>query len=702
MFKGQKQKSIDLQFAMVAIGGLPLSGKTSLFKSLCERDVPEHTTNKSAHRKYRRHIDGLDVYELAYVKDPITETPDWFPATGEACHYYMIAMALARECACSRKFPCLTAEGSQQLKPFKSVHLNKHFSTVYEEVGKLLPSLEKQGYPSQLLREPKIVLMNVWDIGVHKALYEALPLLARACGRLLLVNVLDLFRDTESLACQPQFADKRYKRDESSVVMKLRSRLHYYIRIAGLTKSAKSECPSTLLVATHKDRFPDQEQAVHARKNLEIVVWRKAVDTGISEVLYPQLLAVNALDQDDGRKVRHTIEKMINEDKRFEMNMPMTWMFLRSTLYNYPNVYITWSKFDKMAVECGLNTDVEKLDFLRIFTHAGSLLYYPDLQALKENIVLSPERFLEDLEELYCPKNSPPTIVGEHQEEISKGILCSNLAQEIWQESSFYLQLLQDAGLAVNISDESLYKTTCKVCSKKQLTSDCYFMPSLRTKHEDQVPSLNSDSLFVTFNSEYVPTDIQALFAWHLKKELKGVQLEFTEEYNTTLFTLPLSSNQGGISINIIVHGDVIEIKINNAKSEESMTDICGKLKTICIQILDGVVQYFPGMEYELAFPCPMSESNVNRRKIHYLHFHPVASNTDHLFCMHCHAYRSLSKGRQRWLKAEYMVSYYRLPTYKKSTVVFAAVVVLSIIFLNPLSMLSPLGLNDSICDREW
>jgi len=303
-------------------------------------------------------------------------------------------------------------------------------------------------------------------------------------SRLILVDVLDLLRDAENLACHQ---DEPHKRDESSIVMKLRSRLHYYIRIAGFTKSAKGECPSTLLVATHKDRFPDQAQAEHARKDLEIAVWRKAVDTGISEVLYPQVLSVNALDQDDGCKVRHTIEKMINEGKRFEMNMPMTWMFLRSTLYNYPNVYITWSKFDKMAVECGLNTDDEKLNFLEIFTHAGSLLYYPDIQALKENIVLSPEKFLQDLEELYCPKNSPPTIVREHHEEISKGILCSNLAQEIWKESSFYLQLLQDAGLAVNISDESLYQTTCKVCSKKQLTSDCYFMPSL--PYQTQRPS---------------------------------------------------------------------------------------------------------------------------------------------------------------------------------------------------------------------
>jgi len=652
MFKGKK--SIPLQIAMVAIGGLPFSGKTSLFNSLCGRDVTQRANSNPEQVRFARHIDGLDVYELAYLEDSVNDTQGWFPATGKACHYYMIAVALAKECAGTNTFPRLTVEGSQQLKLFKNAHLNEHFQTVFHEVGKLLPYYN----PSKLLREPKIVLMNVWDIGVQKALYEVLPLLARASSRLILVDVLDLLRDAENLACHPEFGDEQ---DRSGFLMKLRSRLHYYVRIAGLTKSAKGECPSTLSVATHKDKFSDQGQAEHTRKNLESIVRQKAVDTGVSKVLYPQLLAVNALDQDDGCKVRCTIEEMINEDKKFEMKMPMTWMFLRSTLYNYPHVYITKSKFDKMAVECGLNTNAERQNFLEIFTHAGSLLYYPDLRALKENIVLSPEQFLKDLEDLYCPDKSSATTVVDHQEEISKGILCGNLTHEIWKKSShFYLQLLQDSGLAVNISDELLYNTKCKVCSNKQSTSNCFFMPSLRTKHKEVLlPSPTSSSLFVTFNSEYVPTEVQALFALYLKQELQDIQLEFTEEYNTTVFTFPANSKWHRVSISIIIHGDVIEIKLNNAKNEECMTDICSKLKTICVKILDGVVQYFPGMEYELAFPCPMSESNVNRRKIHYLYFHPVASNTDRLFCMHCHAYRTLSKERQRWLKAEYMVSYF-------------------------------------------
>ena len=659
IFEGQK--SIQIQFAVVALGGLPYSGKTELLNSMYPHDTIRHIPSDNPHRCFARHIDGLDIYELGYLKDPVSETPEWIPATGKACHFYMIGAALAKH-AGTNKFPCLTSR-NEQLLPFKSQHLNRHFNRVFDEVGKALLNVVEQWHPAGLLRGPKIVLMNVWDIGVHKALYEVLPLLARAFGRLILVNILDLVRDTKCLDKQPELTNEKYSpREESDIVMKARSRLHYYIRIAGLTKSAKGDqCPTTLLVATHKDKILDSCGAEKARKDLQSLAWQKAVDTGVSEVLYHPLLAVNALDKEDGQKVRHIIEEMIEKERKFDMEMPMTWMFLRSTLYDYPDVFIKWSEFDKMATECGLRTDDEKERFLTIFTHAGSLLYYPELPALKENIVLSPEHFLKDLEHLYYPQTSAAASVKAHKEAISTGILCSTVAKEIWKESSpFYLQLLQDAGLAVDISDVSLYKTTCHICSNKK--TNCLFMPSLRIDgNRDQLPSPDSDSLFVTFNSEYVPTDVQALFAKYLKQELKEIELDFTphkSNSNTTTFKFPTTSKLHGVQIYIIVHGDVIEIKCDAQCEEYIIITLCSSLKTISIQILDEVVKYFPGMEYKLAFPCPNSVAR-NRRTIHYLHFHPVASDVDRFFCWHCCQYINLTNDRRRWLKAAYVVSCY-------------------------------------------
>ena len=648
---------------MVALGGLPYSGKTELLNIMYPHDSIQHIPSDNPHRCFARHIDGLDIYELGYLKDPVSETPEWIPATGKACHFYMIAAALAKD-AGTNKFPCLTSR-DEQLLPFKSQHLNRHFNRVFDEVGKALLNVVEQFHPEALLRGPKIVLMNVWDIGVHKALYEVLPLLARAFGRLIFVNILDLVRDTKCLDKQPELTNEKYNpREESDIVMKARSRLHYYIRIAGLTKSAKvDQCPTTLLVATHKDKFSDPDEAEETRKDLQSLAWQKAADTGVSEVLYPQLLAVNALDKKDGQKVRHIIEDMIDKERKFDMEMPMTWMFLRSNLYDYPDVYIKWSEYDKMATECGLRTDDEKEQFLTIFTHVGSLLYYPELPALKENIVLSPECILKDLEHLYYPQTSAAASVKAHKEAISTGILCNTVAKEIWKESSpFYLQLLQDAGLAVDISDASLYETTCHICSNKK--SNCLFMPSLRIDgNRDKLPSPDSDSLFVTFNSEYVPTDVQALFAKYLKQELKEIELDFTphkSNSNTTTFKFPTTSKLYGVQIYIIVHGDVIEIKIEcDAQCEDYIiTTLCSSLKTISIQILDEVVKYFPGMEYKLAFPCPNSVAR-NRRTIHYLHFDPVASDVDRFFCWHCCQYINLTNDRRRWLKAAYVVSCY-------------------------------------------
>ena len=663
IFEGRR--SIEIQFAMVAIGGLPYSGKTELLNSMYPHDTVQIPSD-SPHRCFARHIDGLDIYELGYLKDPVSETPEWIPATGKACHFYMIAAALAKD-AGTNKFPCLKAGDEQKLQPFQSQHLNKHFNRVFDEVGKALSGFEKKWHPQALLRGPKTVLMNVWDIGVHKALYEVLPLLARAFGRMILVNILDLVRDSKDLDKQPELTNEKYNpREESNIVMKTRSRLHYYIRIAGLTKSAKDDqCSTTLLVATHRDKFADPDEAERTRRDLQSLAWQKAVDTGVSEVLYPQLHAVNALDQDDGQKVRHIIEEIIDEGKNFDMKMPMTWMFLRSTLYNYPHVYIKWSEFDRMATECGLRTDDEKEQFLTIFTHGGSLLYYPELPALKDNIVLSPEHFLKDLEHLYYPQISAAASVKAHKDVISTGILCSTVAEEIWKESSsFYLQLLQDTGLAVDISDASLYRTTCHVCSNKK--TNCLFMPSLRTNgNRHQLPSRDSDSLFITFNSEYVPTDIQALFAKYLKQELTEIELKFTHHSYTTTFKFPPTSKLHGVLIYIIVHGDVIEIQCDTQCEEDIIIALCSHLKTISVQILDGVVKYFPGMEYKLAFPCPNSAAR-NRRTIHYLHFHPVDSDIDRFFCWHCCKYINLTNERRRWLKAAYMVSCYcfRLSSY--------------------------------------
>ena len=120
IFEGRK--SIQIQFAVVALSGLPYSGKTELLNSMYPHDSIQHIPSDNPHRCFARHIDGLDIYELGYLKDPVSEAPEWIPATGKACHFYMIAAALAKD-AGTNKFPRLISR-DEQLLPFKSQHIS--------------------------------------------------------------------------------------------------------------------------------------------------------------------------------------------------------------------------------------------------------------------------------------------------------------------------------------------------------------------------------------------------------------------------------------------------------------------------------------------------------------------------------------------------------------------------------------------------
>ena len=94
--------------------------------------------------------------------------------------------------------------------------------------------------------------MNIWDIGVNKALYEVLPLLARVINPLVLVNLLDLARDPKEMTRVPELMRKGNKK----YIMSFCSRCHYYARIAGLGKCKVKRVPTSVPVATHKDQVP--------------------------------------------------------------------------------------------------------------------------------------------------------------------------------------------------------------------------------------------------------------------------------------------------------------------------------------------------------------------------------------------------------------------------------------------------------------
>lgn len=637
------EKTTRFKVTLVGVTGLPDSGKTTLVQKL----IPTATQRKS--------LEGLSLFEIGYCATSKRDTMaiQWEEFTREDIYTYMLTRALTNETKIQEQLPELEEWNDASLpeKCFPSQHIRTRFKNMYIKMREALSKFSEYESDTRfhVLADPTYVLLNVWDIGVSKALHEAFPLLARLIHPLVLLNLLNLSRDFgKNLRKAPDL--KEIHQEQS--VMVGRSRGHYYTRIAGLCKSEGR----SILIATHNDKVKPQDR-VGRVKQLEAAIRAKAGDMGVVS-LHPEMLAVDVNNKEDCARIKQCLEDLVNSDKDFNKDLRLNWIFLRTALIGYESesdFRMSREEFDQLAQQCGLKTKKEIDECLEFFTGVGSLLYHS--MFFRENVIYSPFNFFKKLNILY---NHTAGQKSTHAKESLKyGILCKTVAAELWDTESgdkdFFWHLLQDSGVAASTCDLNL-KCPYIECNER----DCLFISSVCKERIYRCDSrvMKPDSIYITFNAQHIPADIQALFVKYVPLYFTRVQLKTTEYYNLTEFELP--ENKG--SFKIVIHGDVVEI-ITDETIQENI-EMLSVLKTVCVKILDSVLEYFPGFEYQLGFLCPESKIEKgyrcppNNSKISYLYFIPSQYET-HLFCRMCEAFHKLTDGQTKWMKAFIMVLTY-------------------------------------------
>ena len=631
------EKRTRFKIALVCFTGLPNSGKTTLVENM----IPNTTAAVKP-------VKGLAMYEIGFMPSP--KNSKWEECKREDIHIYMLARALAEETKEKHQLPSLEEWSDDKFprKTFASDHLRNQFKRIYTRIRDELFNVSESDYFHVIL-DPTYILLDVWDIGISKAVFEVFPLLARMTNPLVLVNLLDLSRDYGKTLREKPALLEWYKEQS---IMKGRSRCHYYVRIAGL-----SMCDSgSILIATHKDKVPKNE--VEKRKRLiEAGIRAKASDMGVAKALSPEMLAIDANTETDYMKVKKHLEDFINSTPIFNQNLHLTWIFLRTALVDYEALESDFrmprSEFNDLAHQCGLKTEQEIEECLKFFTKVGSLLYHT--QFLRDNVIYRIDKFFVKMNELYVANKRE----SHAKQSLERGILCRAVARELWDnDTDFFWLLVQDAGIAAatakieNSENKYNYNVTCPYeCGEK----DCLYIPSLRKSYKNRSQKVKTDSLFITFNGEYVPTDIQAIIVKYMRTEecIPQVQLKLTECSNSTQFELP---DDGG-QFSVIVHGDVVEIETDERVNRN--LKILSILKNLCITMLDAVIKYFSGFEYELGFLCTCSKidgpNHPERNDIHYLHFLPSQYDT-HLYCQHCENMIELRQGQLNWMAAVFKV----------------------------------------------
>jgi hypothetical protein len=667
---------------LVAVTGLPDSGKSTLVDKLAPKKRVPNVIGYTA-----TGTPALMMHEIGYCSTSRRDrlTPVWGEFPREDIYMFMLTRALADR---NMALPMLEKWSYQNSLPTKYLtneHLQQHFKNVYTTMQEGLLRFAESGSDFQfhLMSQPNYVFLNMWDIGFSKVLLQTLPLIARLMHPFVMLNVLDLSRDNlENLRTHPFKTEPQ----RTQLTMRRRSRGHYYVRTSGLCKPPGE----AILIGTHRDKIPE-EQVERVKRMTEAGIRGKAGDVGAN--VSREMLAVDLHNDRDCEHIKRCIEDLMASTDVFDIDLQLTWIFLHSALLHYKSdgsdFRMSRSDFDALAYECGLKSKEDTENCLKFFTKIGSLMYSPEF--FGSTIVYHPIIFFKKFSALY---ESVETGDDHCQDSLSFGILCKNVAQRIWEDDKdFFWDVMQEAGIAVatKVPPKSYdpihydYQINCPFCKE----TDLLFVSTVR-KETLSRESDNNDSLFVTFNKEYVPIDIQAHFIKFLKVEIPDLKLQLSKHYNSTKFELP-----NGGTFQVIVHGDVVELAVSGFEGNPEMeTKAKTQIKAVCIKILDIVLKYFPGFEYQIGLLCrecyslskDLSAPNIST--ISYLHFLPGQSENK-LYCRDsyfrvggegeagdektkrkCSKTIELSEGQKRWMMLTGTVSttYVSPNPYKECT----------------------------------
>ena len=640
-------ESVRANVALVGVAGLPYSGKSTLIRNVLEL---KHSGKSHG---------GLDAFEAVVLKDKLNNHCQWTAAKKEEAEVMIVSAALAQVFAKTQSYPSFQESDqsgrrrrpSETAQSFGDPNIDQYFDECFVGVRKLM----KNPVDQQKLVSASLTLLNIWDVGVSRGVFGVLAKLAGKFQNLLLLNVLSLEKDCDHLYKPPYLGDKYYKgrygpRGDDKRLMMLLTSLHYFVRCIFLTNCTPQ---STIVVGTHADKFADGNECGERKAKVYQSVKARAEGLGIAKAISPQMLAVDARECTTVVKdVRAALEETIERDRRFEEDIPLSWIFLRCVLHRMNKMYMTKKELTSIAIKCGLKSGSEVEEFLKLFLKCGSILYSPteDCPVLHDCVILQPVAFIQGFDRLYYVEYDKeiPADLADHVRKTRNGYVTEQLVKHTWpKEQQLYLQVLRGFGFLVEVSD--IHDLHCPLGVSK-----CYFMPTLRPLYYSKLPSPDSESLLVvTSNLDIIPYDLQSQFVIHMISTCKGdIKFLPTEHFNTLHFRWskpPEASSRKVVSADICIRflGEIAELEVNMDLQDDRLGTICSIMKTACIDIFERMTKEIPRMKYQLGFVCPKSEA----AQLHYLHFR-VGTGSQRLYCSRCGHHHTVTPQKKIWMEA--------------------------------------------------
>lgn len=636
------EQNVRVDLFHLVIAGLPFSGKTSLVDTLF--DPPKSVS-----------IEVCDLYEAIIHRSKMTGDSFWFEGSKLQANVHSILTAFAHFFAKEHKLPNLDLKNLKIAGTFDDPEIQRYFETTCDCLRQLVLNIDDENKVERML-SGSMTMVNVFDIGVNKAVYEFLM----ACGghnkNLILVNVFDLLHsDEETLKKSLDLSDPRYGgkyRDNQMSVYKDRSALHHLMsRMQSASLSAPlSEPPhapvrNTLLVGTHADKFRSKSELGDRKKEVAGMLKRYSADMGYpSKPGLPDMVTVNATDKDDCRKVETALLKLIDDNKHFSIDLPVRFIFLRYVLYCTKKIYMSRKEVIEYAKKCCIEEESDVDAFLEIFRNCASIISCANpKEYLYSYVILLPIEFLRELDRLYCIQDDR-NIPADLKKPAQYGMLSASVLKALWQGSDqhlvltcdFFINVLQNVQLILELADGR------------------FFCPSLRLKHDDQ--PLHASSLIISSSLPFASfSGKQCTFVEYLTNTHKDDGLfkldEECEYYNCVAFFSKSGKSEASVTIRLF--HDFVEVFVDpltSYKSKSHITKLYSILKTDCVAIMNQISEAKKS-QYQFSFICP--KSSMISGDCHFVPFDILDTSGDKLRCASCDLKISQAEGMQ-WVKAAY------------------------------------------------
>uniref|UniRef100_A0A1X7UN03 COR domain-containing protein n=1 Tax=Amphimedon queenslandica TaxID=400682 RepID=A0A1X7UN03_AMPQE len=645
------------------------TGKTSLKRSLMEEPFNPHTTSTIVsdvssvrpfghewqtmrEKKWRETTQKDEIEELAHLFESCL-------SSSSSHHPSVLSTEYSHD------------ESIATSSIASDLNVESHIQSILERVDGIYWTTESLVQP----------FLHIWDCGGQPVFLEILPafLTPRTMFLLLFDASVDFKERWQSRQNTPDgkvLFGEVVNESTSNLMAKWMSTIHSHL----MKHSKDDTSPSLYCIGTHGDKLR-RKRKKEVKKQIQSLYEKREFSDLIKDVLIIDNTTSGKGEEEDPSitKLRRAIDSFIY---KLVVQTPVNWVLFRKVVQVLKQNFISVSDAVAIGVACHIPAN-DVPEVLKFYHELGAVLYYPQIEGLRNKVILSPKWFVGVIGKVFPLEKS---LSGTKRWSLlrTKGILVQPLYQEVWQSSGIdpeeIIELLVNFRLAAQVQTEH-YNSRFKQ----------YFLPAVLPGYtgdpNDVRPGykLRASPVHITFSTGYVPPGFFTRLATAVATN-DNVKLNFDNVYtaapNAGFFDrlaitmkLHLKVERKSIYRNRVCFSygrpsdDFVLTDINDAIQVDVLRYVSESthpvpLKLVCqeiLKLLDECCQKVEDTLYHghhadhssrrIQYVCQCKRS----KEVHYIQDIDAEEQTcfDPVYCKMKRIPRSLTKNESLWFKKE-------------------------------------------------